>query len=263
MYSLLEWQQEDRKFHWAFYVALGTSAGKLDHAPNLWDKSQLSSVLFLKNTSVESCSKEIKMSSSVLVTVFQQHPKEFFKGKQAVSRMRKMWHREVSWDACGHPDGIAGSKAQFSWRSFQALTMRRNCSSQPLILRPSTGAGGAQLLAEVCFFSCNRRQKIINFSKPLSSALLLNLLESRCASHEYFGTLGGRFGAHEGIMCFEAWGSPSLVCCKALKLQNFSLSVNPPGFVHWYSPPSHHTDVTLCTEFQLAGRGYGPCTEIL
>lgn len=34
--------------------------------------------------------------------------------------MREAWHREVSWDACGHPKGIAGNKAQFSWPSVQA-----------------------------------------------------------------------------------------------------------------------------------------------
>lgn len=80
-------------------MALSTSVGKLDHAPDLCqDKSQYPVYSSLKTLQLSLAigAKKIKMSSSVLVTVFQQHPKELFKEKQAISRMRKTWHREVS-----------------------------------------------------------------------------------------------------------------------------------------------------------------------
>lgn len=146
------------------------------------------------------------------------------------------------------------------------LTTRCSSLSQPLILRSSTGVSALQLLAAGCFFSRNRWLKssevsniqFIQTPKPHSWS------DQRTDVHLIY-ILGP---SEEGLKqvsishCFDAPGFPTPICCRALKTWKFPLPVPPPGCVHWYSPPPQCTDVTLCTEFQLVGRGYSPHAEI-
>lgn len=135
------------------------------------------------------------------------------------------------------------------------LTTKCSSASQALTLRSSTGVSALQLLAQGCFIPVTRvKFPTFILSKPLS---LTPEVTWRTDVHPIYILGHSEESLNDVIIsqCFDAPGISTPICCWALKIWKFPLPVPPPGCVHWYSPPPQCTDVTLCTEFQLVGRG--------